>query len=368
MNWQKKWTAAPLLAALVLALGACGKKTEEAKAPPSGTPVSVTQVGQRTVELIEESVGTLDSPAEPMLAAEVPGKLLALRVQDGQPVKAGQLIAEIDAQDVRLALQSAQAEVRRLEAQSANDTRKLSRMQQLREQNFISPAGLEDSSTQATVSQNQLAVARAQLALAEHNLSKTQIVAPFDGRAERQLAMPGQYLKVGDPIYQLVYMQKLRARLPFPETLAGRIKPGMTVHVSSPGVAEAVSGKVAEVRSVAGANNRSVDVFAVFDNPGWRAGATLSGAVVTGRHPNALVVPEQSVVLRPAGKVVYLVENGKAVQRVVQTGAKQTDGTLEITEGLKAGETVVVDGAGFLSDQAPVTVAQPKSPSPPVGK
>jgi multidrug efflux pump subunit AcrA (membrane-fusion protein) len=68
---------------------------------------------------------------------------------------------------------------------------------------------------------------------------------------------------------------------------------------------------------------------------------------VIGQHADAVVVPEVSVVLRPAGKVVYLLANGKALQRVVQTGAKQADGMIEISSGLKAGETVIVDGAGW---------------------
>jgi multidrug efflux pump subunit AcrA (membrane-fusion protein) len=70
------------------------------------------------------------------------------------------------------------------------------------------------------------------------------------------------------------------------------------------------------------------------------------------------VVPEHAVVLRPAGKVVYLVDEGKAVQRIVQTGVKQ-GGFVEITAGLAAGETIAVDGAGFLTNNANVAIAQP---------
>ncbi|MBI5917941.1 MAG: efflux RND transporter periplasmic adaptor subunit [Nitrosomonadales bacterium] len=341
----------------LLAMVACGKKEEEKKAATT-TPVSVVQVVQRTVVLTEESVGTLDSPADTVLAAEVAGKLLGLRVRDGETVQAGQLVAEIDAQDANLSLQAAQADVRRLESLSSNDARRLQRMQQLREQNFISSSGLDDTAAQAATSQSQLAVARAQLVQAERNVAKTRIVSPFEGRAERQMAAPGQYLKVGDPVYQVVYLKKLRARLPYPEDMAGRIKPGMEVQVSSPGVDKVVIGRVDEVRPTMGANNRSFDVFAVFDNPGWRPGATLSGAVVLGRHPNAWIVPEASVVLRPAGKVVYLAQGGKAVQRVVQTGARQPDGWVEVTSGLQGGETVVTDGAGFLTDGAALAVGK----------
>jgi multidrug efflux pump subunit AcrA (membrane-fusion protein) len=71
-------------------------------------------------------------------------------------------------------------------------------------------------------------------------------------------------------------------------------------------------------------------------------------------------VPEVSVVLRPAGTVVYAIEGGKAMQRIVTTGVTQ-DGQVEILQGLKAGETVAFDGAGFLTDQAAVSVKTPDS-------
>lgn len=345
-----------LLLAL-LALAGCGKKVEEKKAGPAGTPVSVIQAELRTVEQTEESVGTLDSTADPVLAAETPGKLLAVRVREGAEIRAGQVLAELDGQDAGLSQQAVQAEVRRLESLSANESRRLERMKQLRAQNFISASGLDDVTAQAVAVQSQLAAARAQLALAEHNVSKTRIVSPLDGRIERQLAMPGQYLKVGDPVFRVVYMKALRARLPFPEEMAGRIRPGMEVQVSSPGVSGRVVGKVDQVRPMSAAGSRSFDVLAVFDNPGWKPGATVVGAVVLGRHAEAVVVPEQSVVLRPAGKVVYVLSGNKVAQRVVQTGTKQPDGRLEIVSGLKAGETVVVDGAGFLTDQASVVVS-----------
>ena len=76
---------------------------------------------------------------------------------------------------------------------------------------------------------------------------------------------------------------------------------------------------------------------------------------------NVVTVPEQAVVLRPAGKVVYLIDEGRAVQRVVEAGYKK-DGRVEILSGLAEGETVAVDGAGFLTDRAPVAIAGARAP------
>jgi RND family efflux transporter MFP subunit len=109
---------------------------------------------------------------------------------------------------------------------------------------------------------------------------------------------------------------------------------------------------------MAGGNNRSFDVFVIFDNPGaWKPGATVNGTVVLGEHANAVVIPEESVVLRPAGQVVYVVQGDKVEQRMVEVGVQQ-GGMVEILGGLLLGETVVVDGAGFLTDQALVNVSK----------
>ena len=108
--------------------------------------------------------------------------------------------------------------------------------------------------------------------------------------------------------------------------------------------------------------SRSIDVIAdVQGELNWQPGASVTGTVVLGAQAAALMVPEQSLVLRPAGEVVYVVRNnvaGQAVvqQAVVKTGARQ-NGLIEVLNGLNANETIVVDGAGFLTDGAPVKIA-----------
>lgn len=342
---------------LLLLLTACGKKTEVKKTEIPAVPVTVAQSESRKMELLEESVGVLESLADPIVAAEVAGRVAEVRVRAGSQVKAGQVLAVLDGRDADLSRQAAQAEAGRVGTLSANQSRNLERLQQLREQNFISQAALDDAIAQNAATQDQLSVARAQLGLAERGVGKTHVVAPVDGRVEKQIAVAGQYVKVGDPMFQVVSLQKLRARLPFPETMSGQVRRGMTVQISAAGDDAVLRTRIAEIRPMAAANNRAFDVYAVFDNPGsWRPGATVTASVVLEERADAVTVPEQSVVLRPAGEVVYVVEAGKARQRVVQVGINQ-DGRAEIVSGLQAGETVVVDGAGFLTDGAAVAVA-----------
>jgi hypothetical protein len=119
---------------------------------------------------------------------------------------------------------------------------------------------------------------------------------------------------------------------------------------------QVIEGTVEQVKPTVSETSRAIDVQVRLDNDGsLRAGGTVNGAIVTGRKPAAVVVPEQSVVLRPAGKVVYVIADGKARQRIVEPGVKQ-GGKIEIVKGLAPGEVVAEDGAGFLSDGAAVTV------------
>jgi hypothetical protein len=106
--------------------------------------------------------------------------------------------------------------------------------------------------------------------------------------------------------------------------------------------------------------SRTIDVIAdVVNEPDWQPGASVTGIVILGEQVAALMIPEQSLVLRPAGEVVYIVRNNVAYQAVVKTGARQ-NGLIEVQEGLQPNDTVVVDGAGFLTDKAPVSIQQVK--------
>ena len=110
--------------------------------------------------------------------------------------------------------------------------------------------------------------------------------------------------------------------------------------------------------------SRTVDVIAdILDAPDWQPGASVTGTVILGEQASAMMVPEQSVVLRPAGEVVYVVRNSKAYQSIVKTGAHQ-NGLVELLSGININETIVVDGAGFLTDEASVKIADNHSKKP----
>jgi len=278
----------------------------------------------------------------------------------GMKVKRGELLAEIDAQDFEIQSRGDAAEVKRLQALLENQERVVARQQKLVTQGFISQNALDEALAQRTVLREQLSAARARAESTGRSLGKTKVVAPIDGEIESQVVAAGDYVKLGDPLFTLVGMSRMRAHLLFPENAANRIRPGLKVRLESPAApGKSVETRIDEIKPTVNAGNRALDAIVRFDSAdgAFRGGGSVNARVVISVKEAALMVPEQSVVLRPAGKVVYVLQERRVAQRVVETGLRQ-DGLQEITRGLAPGEVIATDGAGFLSDGAAVTLAE----------
>ena len=361
-------TAAPAaIAALALAvlLAGCDKKPEDKKAGPPPALITVTQVGSGEFEVVEETLGTLEVLADPKIAAEVPGRVLQVLARTGQRVRQGETVAVIDADDGELTHRANEAEVRRLEALAKQQDQLLARQQTLVAKGFLSKNAGDDVAAQRTAVNEQLAAARARAENSRRAVDKARVTAPIDGVIEVQIVAPGDYVKVGDPMFQLVAPKKLRAHLPFPESAAARIRIGQPVRITSPlAPGRVFQSTVHQIRPGVIEGSRTLDVLADLDNSEGllRGGGTVNAAVRIAASAKALTVPEQSVVLRPAGKVVYVIAEAegqkRAQQKVIKAGAKR-DGRVEVLEGLSGGETVALDGAGFLTHNAVVSLREP---------
>ena len=338
-----------LLIIFVLSVGlmaGCAKKSEEKKTngPPAAI-ITVTQALAQDVSITENAIGNADSATAPKVGAEVSGRIIKIKAEIGDAVKKGQVLAEIDASDYT-------SDAKKQEAQAISQQRLTERYRDLATKGFISPSQLESTETQNIA-------AHEQHIRAVKNLQRTRILAPVTGRIEQRLVSEGDWIELGKPVFQIATSAALLVRLPFPENVASRIKPGQRVLLSTPSApGKTVEGKIAQLRPQVSGSSRSFDAIVEVKNPGdWKPGASVDGEVVVETHANAVTVPEISVVLRPAGTVVYVLKDGKVEQRAVNIGSKNR-GMVEILTGIDAGETVALDGAGFLTDQAVVTVKQ----------
>ncbi|MGQ0441972.1 MAG: efflux RND transporter periplasmic adaptor subunit [Methylophilaceae bacterium] len=325
------------------------------------TQISLTTASNKNLALVEETVGSLESVIDPTIAAEMSARVVQVLIRPGQRVKKGDTIALLDGSDFGLQRQEALTEVARIEALLENQNKVVERNRALVDKNFISKNALDDVTTQQAALKQQLAGAKSRIATINHNSSKNRVLAPTDGIVETQIVAAGDFVNVGDPIAQIISNKLLRAHLPFPERVAAKLQPGLTVKLTTPTSDKEVTSVIRELKPQVMANNRTIDVTAdIQDEADWQPGASVNGKVLLGERVSAILVPEQSVVLRPAGEVVYEIVKDEAVQRVVKTGLQQ-NGMVEILEGLKGGETIAMDGAAFLTDKAKVSVLGSKS-------
>jgi len=201
--------------------------------------------------------------------------------------------------------------------------------------------------------------AGAQLAIVNDSLAKSRIIAPVSGVIQQRMIAAGDFVKRGDALFEITRPNLLQARLPFPEALALQIKVGQPAKIYSPLTpGEFVAGEITELQPSIGLGSRAVMAIIDLPDPGkLRPRATLSGKVLVETRRQAVMVPNISIVRRPAGNIVYVISNGVAKARVVETGVNE-GGLVQIVSGIKGGEVIATDGAAFLTDGAVVKTAE----------
>jgi len=336
-------------------LAACGGGTDQEEATDETRAVPVTTAVARTgeVETRLRSVGRFVSENAPRLAAEVAARVEEVLVEEGEAVTAGEVLVRLDRTAFELAAQEARAAIRSLEVSIANGERRVTRYRDLKATNALSQERLDDAESALASDRAALAAAQARLAIAEDRLAKTALTSPIAGVVERRHVSVGDFVQAGTAMISVTDTVALRVDMPFPETVAHLLRVGQPVVLESP-VAPGVrqTTQIDTIRPNVGDLNRALVAIARIENPGsWRSGAHAYASVVVDRRPGAVLVPFMAVVERPDGQVVYLAGNGRASERVVHPGERQ-NGLIEIVEGLAGGETVVVDGARYLSDGA----------------
>lgn len=357
--------AAMLLLASLLA--ACGMDAGDDGVQQSEQEVSVRLVTAKRQEVVDEllSVGRLVSKTAPTLASEINATVMEVLVEEGDAVETGQPLVMLDTTNTELSRREAQAEIQRLQASIQNEARRVQRYRDLKTRDMMPEERLDDAEAKLAIDRAALEAAEARLAIAEDRLSHATLVSPVDGVVEKRHVSVGDYVKIGGPLMSVTDIRSLQAELPFPETVGADLAPGQVMFLTSP-VAPGVEVEVTieTIRPQVGSMSRALVVLASLTNPGpWKPGATIEARVIVDRRPDAVVVPVVALVRRPAGEVVYVL-NDPAARRVserVVTIGQRKNGLVEVTTGLEQGTVVVADGAPYLSDGALVTVreAQP---------
>jgi membrane fusion protein, multidrug efflux system len=308
------------------------------------------------------AVGSLRARQGVMVRPEVSGRVARLGFADGQPVKRGQLLLQLD--DTLQRAQSEQADAQARIAQT-----NLQRSRELLAQNFIS---------QSAVDQNEAAlqVAQAQVSLAKAQLNRMRVLAPFDGTAGLRSVDVGDYLKDGADVVKLEDLSSMEAEFSIPERYAGRPLQGMAVQVTLDALPSSrYQGRVVALASQVDANGRAMLVRARVENPGGvlKPGMFARLRLVLSERPNAVTVPEEALVPLGGTQLLFTVARnaqGQTVaQRVVPKLGLRVPGKVEVLEGIKVGDLVVTAGHGRLlrGENVPVRVVELGAPPPGAG-
>jgi len=394
-----------LLGAALLAVSgvACEREPSPARAArgakaqePRSVRVVAAAVGRlpRTVTV----TGTLAADEEVVAGFKVAGRVSEIAVDLGSPVRKGQLLARLDPTDFRLRVEQAEAALRQVraglglprdgsaenvdpektalvrEARAVLEETRLNRDRTARlwEKDYIARSEFDASRSRLLVAesryqaaleeirnrQESLAERSSGLALARQQLADAVLSAPIDGAVRERRASAGEYLAAGAPVFTLVRVHPLRLRVAVPERDAPSVRVGQAVQVRLEGDPAVHAGRVARLSPSIQEQNRTLVVEAEVANPNGRLrpGSFARAEIVVEADRTAVMVPAGTVVTFAGLEKVFVVKDGKAVEKRIRTGRRSGD-RVEILEGVAAGEPVVAD-PGSLVGGTPVTVTR----------
>lgn len=306
------------------------------KAAPGVITVEAVPVGRASLSDVLTAVGTLRAAESVVLKSEISGRISKILFTDGAAVKAGSPLVQFDS-----AIQ--QAQVNQARAERDLTSARLSRTQELFDKKFLSAAALDDAKASEQIAQ-------AKLALAQANLDKMSLKAPFDGVIGIRQISVGDYVKEGESLVNIEDTRSMKADFRVPERILGRLAAGQQVMLATdayPG--QRFPARVAAIDVSVDASGRSLLIRAELSDSSKRLkpGMFVQVALVLESRESALVVPEEAVVATQGRPTVFRVSEGKASRVVVKTGLRSlVDGRamVEITEGLALGDTVVTAG------------------------
>jgi multidrug efflux system membrane fusion protein len=356
----------PLIAVLVLlpVLG-CGAG---ARKPAQRFPVTVARAEERAVPYEILTTGTIEPRQTVSVGSQVGGLVIRLGFQEGDEVKAGQLLFQIDAQPFRAAYEQARAVLMKDQAQAVSAVADAERARALIPQGLISPQEAEGKQAQAAALTAQVRADSASLLNARLNLEYASIRAPVDGRTGALLVHRGDYVKpsTAEPLVTINTIHPILARFTIPErdmpAVLRRRDDGLVTRVS-PADRDSnwATGKLVFVDNAVDRATGTLLLKAEFPN---RDGALWPGEfvnvrLVLGVEARACVVPAQAVTNGQAGAIVYVLNADSTVTPHPVVVARTLEDVSVISSGVNPGDIVITDGQMRLAPGARVVVRQP---------
>lgn len=399
-----------LLVAVGVFIASCGgskanvrKEETAANAQPVVVEVTTAAAIKRDLPRFFEATGSLAGDQQTDVAPQTAGKVVAVGVDIGSQVRRGQMLVRLDDAELKLRVDQAAAQVEQAKAAVRQAEEKIglrpgqafdpnrvaevaaarvtlelaeknlvraskliesgdvsrsfydeqrARRDQLKEQYEVALAQARQNFAGVDVARTNVANAQAQLALARKNLSYAVIPAPIDGYVSERTADLGEYVSPQQKVVTIVRTNPLRIRIDIPEQAIREVRVGQSVSITTSAWPDRnFSGRVARIAPNVSATSRTLTVEAEIENSSGalKPGQFATVRILQERSEPAVLVPARAVVTDAGVSRVYVIKNGHAEQRLVQTG--QADGDLiEIKNGIAADELVATSNMEQLSD------------------
>jgi HlyD family secretion protein len=365
MNFKAKPITLILIVIGAISLGGIGlfsskihAQDKPAAAPVAKAALTVSSVsptnGNLAVKL--SANGTVAAWQEASIGAEVNGlKLTDVRVNVGDMVRKGQVLATFSTEGVQADLLQAQAALAEAEASAAAASADAQRAATLKDTGALSAQQIAQFNTAEATAKARVQAAKAQVAAAQVRRNNAQLTAPDNGIISARNATIGSVVGAGAELFRMVRQGRLEWRAEVTSSEIGKIKPGALVRVTAASGA-AVNGKVRIIAPTVDPVTRNALVYVdIPQHPDIKAGMYAKGEFALGNQ-TALTLPQQALVLRDGFTYAMRIEaSNKITQVKLQTGNRSGD-AVEILAGAKAGEKFVASGAAFLADGDTVRV------------
>jgi len=372
---NRKFVVIGAAAALVVLSAACKKEGASLSAAGGQRgrvqfPVDVERVQVRSLVYSVAAVGSVEAFEKVQVTARVSGAVDRVLFSEGEYAQAGRVLVEIETERYSLAVESAQAALERAEAAKADAEAGLKRRETVITQNpgLIPGEEVETWRTKVLTAASEVAQTRSALNQAKLNLRDAFVRAPIPGVIQTRTVQTGQYVQTGTVLASLVRRDPLLLRFRVPERDAARIKPGQEARFRVREDDREFTAEVVHVAEAADDVSRLVDITAHIDDPSdrtLRPGSFTEITVPVASATEAPVIPASAVRPSERGFLAFVVEEDKAVERILTLGMRSADGRVEVLSGLAGGESLVVRGAEALQNGAQVRVIGQGSDQPP---
>ena len=382
---MKPWIKWALVAvALLLLVGFIGRAVVARKqaaaaaaAPASAAPaleLGSTDVVTAQVQTLTRTLtisGGLKAATSAVVRAKVAAELKTLTVREGDAVKAGQVIGQLDTTEFDWRLRQAEQTAGSAKAQLDIARRALDNNRALVAQGFISATGLETSVSNEASAKATYEAAAAAAALARKSLSDALLVAPIAGVVSQRLVQPGERAPIDARLIEIVDLSRIELEAAVAPEDVAQITVGQSARLTVDGLGDPVAATVARINPSTQAGTRAVMVYlAVKSQPALRQGLFAKGQIDLQRSMG-LVVPTSAVRVDQAKPYVLVVANDKVVQRSVTLGARglakfddKLQSAVQIVDGISDNTTVLRGTAGNVRDGTPVRVVGSSAPAP----